>query len=69
LTGDAISRNPKVLKMEIDSIWEMALKIVRERGPQIDDAEERMADPICQLSRLDESRMLKIFEGRGFGIE
>jgi len=62
-------RNPKGLKVEINSIWEMALEIVRERSPQIDDTEERMADPSCQLSRLDESRMLKISEGRGFGIE
>jgi hypothetical protein len=69
LTGDAISRNPKVLKMEIDSIWEMALEIVRERGPQIDDAEERMADPVCQFSRLDEPGAIKILERRGFGIE
>jgi hypothetical protein len=69
LTGDAISRNPKCLKVEIDSIWEMALEIVREGSSQIDNTEETMADPSCQLSRLDESGTIKIVEGRGFGIE
>jgi hypothetical protein len=68
LTGDAISRNPKGLKVEIDSIWEMALEIVWERSPKIDDTEERMTDPSCQLSRLDESGASKILERRGFGI-
>jgi hypothetical protein len=69
LTGNAISRNPKVLKVEIDSIWEMALEIVRERSSKIDDTEERMIHPISELSRLDEPGASKILERRGLGME
>lgn len=55
--------------MEIDGIWNVAPKVIGEGGPQVYDPNGRVIHGIRQLCCLNESGMLQISNGRGFGIE
>jgi hypothetical protein len=67
LGRNSISRNPKIFNMEVDGVWNMASELVEERRSHIDDTNRGVIYKARQLSCLNESGVVRIFERGCFG--